>query len=321
MELRIFSKAFLFATTFFIYFSSAHASITEIHSLKEISLKNKRAGMVVLLDLDENVLLTEGTAPHPFKYLSHPKQACRFLEPDIAQTTTNIKYSVNGDSGKVIMLGLTKRCRLLGKSMTPDVGHKHAEQEGIPFSRVRFQHLNGSTLCNNPHAGFDNGVIYTAGKPKNLYADAFFKLANITPTLMIFSDDLMGNIKDMVQYAQSNNIPIEAYHMTRVHLLDSFIKGVKQKPNLPQGFDPDRYLHHNQDVFSCVATKSVSEQFSFSQHHYLTWGQQEQRFVDYPKYLAQHSDIAAYAQTHRLDPVTFAWEHYRYNGHKENRSL
>ncbi|MBA4750040.1 MAG: DUF2608 domain-containing protein [Alphaproteobacteria bacterium] len=322
-----FTRAFLFLAAFFTCFTTTHASITEIHSLKEISLKNKRAGMVVLFDIDENILLNIHHTPSTFKYLAPSHQSHRMLEPDIAQTTTGIKHCINGDSGKVFMFGLTKRCLYWGPHMTPDNGHEHAEQAGIPFSRVRFKHFNGTTLCHNPHAGFNNGIIYTAGQPKNLYAEAFFNLAKINPTFMIFSDDLIGNINDMVRYAQSKNIPIEAYHMTRVHLLDTFVRGIKQRHNLPKDFDPDQYLHHNLDVFACVATKRVSEQFSFAQHHYLTWGQQEQRFVSYPKnfsphrYVAHNSDIAAHAQTHNLDPLIFALEHYRSNGHKENRSL
>jgi hypothetical protein len=308
-------------------FGTSHASYKEIHSLKEISLENKRPNMVAFLDLDENVLLNIHHTPQPFKYLAPSHQSHRMLEPDLAQTTTNIKNCINGDSGKVFMFGLTKRCMSWGHQMIPDNGHEHAKQAGIPFSRQRFKHLDGTILCGNAYAGFNNGVIYTAGQPKSLYAKAFFKLAGLHPSLMIFSDDLIGNVKDMIEFSKKINVPIEAYHMTRVHLLHEFVKGGKRDKRLPDHFDPDQYLHDHSDVFQLVTHTSVTEQFTFAQHHYLTWGKDEKRFSGYPKsfnpqnYLAMNQDLDAYAQRNVLDPVTFAWFHYKKFGHREDRSF
>jgi hypothetical protein len=306
-------------------FSLSHASITEVHSLKEISLENKRPNMVVFLDVDENLLLNAHHTPQPFRYLAPSHQSHRLLEPDIAQTTTNIKYCVNGDSGKVFMFGLTKRCLNWGHKMIPDDGHEHLQQAGIPLSRQRFKHLDGTSLCGNPYAGFKNGVIYTAGQPKSIYASGFFKLTGIKPSRIVFSDDLMVNIDDMVQYGKKNNVPVEAYHMTRVPLLHDFVKGTKRDTRLPAHFDPDQYLHDHLDVFQAVAHQSVTEQFNFAQHHYLNHGKNEGRFSGYPQsftphnYLAKNHDLITYVQHNGLDPVTFAWSHYKQFGHRENR--
>lgn len=305
-------------------FAQGSGHIEEIHSLKEIPLTNMKPGTVIFLDMDENVLVSAAGAPPVLKYLASAHEQCRLLEPDLAQTTHNMKTCIDGNASNVMIIGLTKRCMTYGDGRD-DEADAVLEKAGIPLSRNRFQHLNGVNLCNNPCAGFRNGVIYTAGGMKSPYADEFFQIAKIVPSLIKFSDNLKENLIEMILYANKNGIPIDSYLMNRVHLLNSFIKGDKRDTRLPVNFDPDRYLHQHPDIFRVVADRTVSEQFSFAQQHYLIWGKSENRFLGYPddfcpqKYLSLNQDIEQYALAHNLDRTAFAWSHYKDFGRMENR--
>jgi hypothetical protein len=317
---------YLLTLLFFQNYTFASDHIAEIHSLKEIPLKNLKPGSVIFLDVDDNVLSTNHPDQFPiFGFAQSPKHY-RLLEPDIAQTTYNMKTSIDGDPHQVIILGLTKRC-MIHSDGRHDEADSQLEQENVYVSRHRFKHLDGITLCNNRYSGFRNGVIYTGGQEKSAYADHFFQLAGIAPSLIKFSDDVKENLYELIAYAEKNAIPIDAYHMTRVRLLSSFINGPQRDGQLPQKFDPDMYLRYNLDVQKVVADKTVSEQFSFAQHHYLTWGKNEQRFIGYPKdfspnrYIDLNPDLKSYVMSHSLDPTAFAWSHYREFGHKEKRAF
>ncbi|MBA4750039.1 MAG: hypothetical protein H2057_05400 [Alphaproteobacteria bacterium] len=69
------------------FVSLSQASATEIHSLKEISLHNKKPGAVVfLLDVDDHLYPERRYFQPALQYLVHPVKRCRLLEADIAQT-------------------------------------------------------------------------------------------------------------------------------------------------------------------------------------------------------------------------------------------
>lgn len=314
---------------FFLLWTSTpllYATPTDIYSLKEIMLHNKKAGMVVFLDVDDHLLSVRRYFPDSHKYLVHPQKEYRLLEADVAQTIQKIRHSINNDPSKVIVLGLTKR-PLFHPDGKPDEADTVIEKEGIPLSRSDFSQFNGQKLLNNANAGYRNGVIYTNRQEKSAYAEAFFKLAGINPPLVIFSDDHRPNSQEMLDSGKVNGRNVESYHLRRVELLHDFIKGEKKHPEIKHDFDPEKYLHHNPDILESSQTRNVSKQLTFAQQHYVKWGQTEGRFVDYPdhfspqEYLDYNKDVLAYAQTHRLDPLTFAWEHYRHYGQKENRFI
>jgi hypothetical protein len=203
----------LFLTTV----SCCATDIQQIDSLKQISTKKFVKNTLVLLDLDENIILDKIHVQPRYQHLIAPNAAYRLIEDDIAKTVLNLKTSVSGNSANVVILGLTKRGAKKNKRF--DQGHKHVEQENIPFSRSKFKHLNGTTLCGNSNACFYNGIIYTAGQNKGTYLEDFLIKSKFNPAHMVTSDDKEQNLRDVISFAKKKNIPIEAYQMNGVKKL------------------------------------------------------------------------------------------------------
>lgn len=165
---------------------------------------------MLLLDFDENIIIDKHHTPHEYKHLVGNADY-RWIEPDIRDTIWTLKTSVDKNKNNVTILGLTKRW---AKHATHyDHGHKHAEDAGLAFSRLRFKDLDGTKLCNNEHSSFFNGVIYTAGQDKGTYLEDFLNKSGFQPSRIVFSDDKEDNLKSVIDFAKRKNISIDAYQM------------------------------------------------------------------------------------------------------------